>query len=133
VLNDMLPEASTTESSSEASSSGAASDAADCETSTDPHELTWSYDFGASSVTVSHIHQLEALRYFSDGRRVIRETRLCRSQIQMKLSSSRSSLLQGYRCHLIRFLPRSCSSIRCSCINLLQMQFLRCQSISGQC
>jgi hypothetical protein len=33
----------------------------------DPSELAWSYDFGASSVTVGRIRQLETLRYFAEG------------------------------------------------------------------
>jgi hypothetical protein len=33
----------------------------------DPHESVWSYDFGASTVSVSHIRQLESLGYFAKG------------------------------------------------------------------
>jgi hypothetical protein len=33
----------------------------------DSHESTWSYDFRASTITVGHIRQLEALRYFTEG------------------------------------------------------------------
>jgi hypothetical protein len=57
VMKAPLPEASTSSSSSDASSRGAASDAveADVEDAIDPLELGWSYDFGASLVTVSRI------------------------------------------------------------------------------
>jgi hypothetical protein len=57
VMKAPLPEASTGSSSSDASLGGAASNAveADVEDVIDPCELAWSYDFGASSVTVSHI------------------------------------------------------------------------------
>jgi hypothetical protein len=61
IVGDMskatLPEASTCSSSSDASSWGAASDAAeaDIEDVIDPRKLAWSYDFGASSVTVGRI------------------------------------------------------------------------------
>jgi hypothetical protein len=33
----------------------------------DPHESTWSYDFGPSIITVGRIRQLEALGYFAEG------------------------------------------------------------------
>jgi hypothetical protein len=33
----------------------------------DPRESAWSYDFGASTITVGHIRQLEALGYFAEG------------------------------------------------------------------
>jgi hypothetical protein len=33
----------------------------------DLHESTRSYDFGASSITLGHIHQLESLRYFVEA------------------------------------------------------------------
>jgi hypothetical protein len=62
-----LPEASTASSSSDASSLGAASDIAEAKTevSVDLCELARSYGFGALSVMVSHILQLESLRYFA--------------------------------------------------------------------
>jgi hypothetical protein len=64
-----LPEASTASSSSDASSSGAASDVTEtkAEASVDPHELTWSYEFRASSVTVGRIRLMESLSYFAEG------------------------------------------------------------------
>jgi hypothetical protein len=64
-----LPEASTASFSSDASSSGAASDVAEtkAEASVDPCELMRSYEFGASSVTVGHIRQMESLGYFVEG------------------------------------------------------------------
>jgi hypothetical protein len=64
-----LLEASTASSSSGASSLGAASDVAKAEAdvSVDPCELMRSYDFGASSVTVSRMWQLESLGYFAEG------------------------------------------------------------------
>jgi hypothetical protein len=33
----------------------------------DPRESAWSYDFGPSTVIVSHIRELEALGYFVEG------------------------------------------------------------------
>jgi hypothetical protein len=33
----------------------------------DPRESVWSYDFGASTVTVGRICELEALGYFAEG------------------------------------------------------------------
>jgi hypothetical protein len=33
----------------------------------DPCKLVRSYEFGASSVTVGHIHQMESLGYFTEG------------------------------------------------------------------
>jgi hypothetical protein len=66
-----LPEVSTASSSSGASSGGAASDEAKAEAENtivvDPRESARSYDFGASSVTMGHIRQLESLRYFAEG------------------------------------------------------------------
>jgi hypothetical protein len=64
-----LPEASIGSSLSDASLGEAASDAAkaDVEDTTDTRKLAQSYDFGASSVTVSHIWQLESLGYFVEG------------------------------------------------------------------
>jgi hypothetical protein len=50
-----LPEASMASSSSDASLVGAANDVAEAEVSVDPHKLARSYDFRASSVTVSRI------------------------------------------------------------------------------
>jgi hypothetical protein len=69
VMKASLPKASTSSSSSDSSSREAASDAAkgDVEDTTDPRELAWRYDFGASSVTVSRIRQLESQRYFAEG------------------------------------------------------------------
>jgi hypothetical protein len=69
VSNGPLQEASTASSLSDASSLGAASDVAKAkaEVSVDPRELVWRYDFGASSVTVSLIRQLESLGYFDEG------------------------------------------------------------------
>jgi hypothetical protein len=63
-----LSEVSTTGSLSDDSSEAAASD--DTKTQAedtlvvDPREAARSYDFGASSVTVGHIHQLESLAIF---------------------------------------------------------------------
>jgi hypothetical protein len=56
-LKGPLLEASTASSSSDASLLGVASDIAEAEAevSMNPHELTWSYDFRASSVMVSRI------------------------------------------------------------------------------
>jgi hypothetical protein len=64
-----LLEASTASSSSDASSSGAASDVTEtkAEASVDPHELTRSYEFRASSVTVGRIRLMESLSYFAEG------------------------------------------------------------------
>jgi hypothetical protein len=64
-----LPEASMASSSLDASLGEVASDASktDVEDTTDPQELARSYDFGASSVTVSRIRQLESLGYFAEG------------------------------------------------------------------
>jgi hypothetical protein len=64
-----LPEALMAGSSSDASSVGVASDVAkpEAEVFVDPRELTQSYHFRASSVTVSHIQQLESLGYFAEG------------------------------------------------------------------
>jgi hypothetical protein len=61
--------ASTASSSSNASSSGASSDVAEiqAEAFVDPREVMWSYEFGASSITVDHIHQMESLGYFTEG------------------------------------------------------------------
>jgi hypothetical protein len=69
VVKVTLPEASTCSSSSDTSSGEVASDAtkADVEDTTDPRELAWSYDFGASSVTVGRIRQLESMGYFAEG------------------------------------------------------------------
>jgi hypothetical protein len=73
IVGDMskatLPEASAGSSTSDASSWGAASDAAeaDIEDVIDPRKLAWSYDFGASLVTVGRIRQLESLGYFTEG------------------------------------------------------------------
>jgi hypothetical protein len=52
-----LSEASMASSSSNASSSGAASDVAETEAEAfvDPRELKWSYEFGASLITVGRI------------------------------------------------------------------------------
>jgi hypothetical protein len=33
----------------------------------DPRELTWSYEFGVSLVTVGHIRQMDSLGYFAEG------------------------------------------------------------------
>jgi hypothetical protein len=64
-----LPEASTASSSSDASSSGATSDVAETEAeiSVDPRKLVRSYEFGASSITVGRIRQMESLGYFAKG------------------------------------------------------------------
>jgi hypothetical protein len=64
-----LSEASTASSSSNASSGAAANDVAKTKADdvVDPRELAWSFDFGASSVTVGRIQQLESLRYFAEG------------------------------------------------------------------
>jgi hypothetical protein len=69
-----LPEASMASSSSDASSSGAASNVAETEVEifVDPRELVRSYEFGASSVTVGCICQMESLGYFTEGS--VRET-----------------------------------------------------------
>jgi hypothetical protein len=69
-----LLEASPTSSSSDASSLGVASDVveAEVEASVDPRELTQSFDFRTSLVTVSRIRQLESLCYFAEGS--VRET-----------------------------------------------------------
>jgi hypothetical protein len=40
---------------------------ADDEDVIDPPKPAWSYDFGASSVTVGRIQQLESLVYFAEG------------------------------------------------------------------
>jgi hypothetical protein len=71
-LKGPLPEASEASmasSSSDTSSSRAASDVAEtgAEASVDPRELTRSYEFGASSVTVGRIRQMESLGYFAEG------------------------------------------------------------------
>jgi hypothetical protein len=52
-----LPEPSMASSSSNASLGGMASDVpkAEAEDTVDPHEFTWSYDFGDSSVTMGRI------------------------------------------------------------------------------
>jgi hypothetical protein len=58
-----LLEDSMASSSSGASIGGAASDEAEAEDTVvvDPRESLWSYDFGASSITVGRIQQLESL------------------------------------------------------------------------
>jgi hypothetical protein len=68
-LKGPLLEASTTSSSSDASSSGAASVVAKTEAkaSVDPRELVRSYKFGASSVIMGRICQMESLGYFAEG------------------------------------------------------------------
>jgi hypothetical protein len=68
-LKAPLPEASTASSWSDASSGGAASDVAKAkaEDARDLRKLPWSYDFGASLVTVGCIQQLESMRYFAKG------------------------------------------------------------------
>jgi hypothetical protein len=113
VMKAPLPKASTSRSSSDASSGGAASDAveADVEDIIDPRELARSYDFGASSVTVSRIRQLESLGYMNQGRR------LCQSQTQMKLLSSKIFLLRDCGCRLIMPSLRFCSNSGCSCVS----------------
>jgi hypothetical protein len=67
--NAPLPEALMASSSSDASSGGAASDVAEIEAEdvVDPREHEQCYDFGASSVIVGRIQQLESLRYFAEG------------------------------------------------------------------
>jgi hypothetical protein len=64
-----LLEASMASSSSGASSLGATSDVAKAEAdvSMDPRKVMRSYDFRGSSVTVSHMWQLESLGYFAEG------------------------------------------------------------------
>jgi hypothetical protein len=62
--------AATGSSSRDASSdrSGEGTNAQDVESRTvDPRESTQSYDFGASTITVGRIWQLDALGYFSEG------------------------------------------------------------------
>jgi hypothetical protein len=68
-LKGPLPEASTASSLSEASSLGVASDIAEAEAKVpaDLRELARSYDFEAFLVMVSHIRQLESLRYFAEA------------------------------------------------------------------
>jgi hypothetical protein len=114
-----LPEASTASSSSDASSLGAASDIAEAKTEVfvDLCELARSYGFGALSVMVSHILQLESLRYFAKHSMYEPGERLCRSQTQMKLLSSKSFLLWDCRCRLILLSLRFCSNYGSSCIN----------------
>jgi hypothetical protein len=115
-----LPETLMTNSSSDASLLGVASDVAKAEAkvSVDSCELTRSYDFRASSVTVSHIRQLESLGYFAKVWRVSRGRRLCRSQTQTKLLSSKNFLLWDCGCRLILLSLRFYSNSGCSCINL---------------
>jgi hypothetical protein len=66
-----LSKVSTTGSSSDDSSEAVTSDDAETQVEDtlvlDPHEAVRSYDFGASSVTVGRIHQLESLGYFAEG------------------------------------------------------------------
>jgi hypothetical protein len=66
-----LLEASVRGSSSGDTSSGESKNGANVEGKesrvVDPRESAWSYDFGASTVTVGRIQQLEALGYFAEG------------------------------------------------------------------
>jgi hypothetical protein len=73
-LKGPLAEALTTSSSTDASSVGPSSDVAEveAEVSTNPLELTRSYEFGVSSVMVGHIRQMESVGYFAKG--PVRET-----------------------------------------------------------
>jgi hypothetical protein len=65
------PEATMTGSLSGDTSSGRSRDGTDAQGEesgvVDPREFVWSYDFGASIVTVGHFRQLEALGYFAEG------------------------------------------------------------------
>jgi hypothetical protein len=65
------PEISATSSSSRVSSGGWSRDDADTKAErirgVDPRESMQSYDFGASTVTVDRIRQLELLGYFAKG------------------------------------------------------------------
>jgi hypothetical protein len=108
-----LCEASTGSSLSNAPSGGAASDAveADIEDAVDTHELVRSYDFRASSVTVSRIRQLE-----SRARCVNRGRRLCRSQTQTKSLSLKNFLLWDCECCLILLSLKFCSNSGSNCI-----------------
>jgi hypothetical protein len=95
VLKAPFPEALTGDSSSDASSGGAASDAVEAgiEYVIDLRELTWSSDFGASSITIGRIQQQESLGYFAEDS--VREMgwKLSQSQTPMRPLSSKSFLL----------------------------------------
>jgi hypothetical protein len=91
-----LPEALTASSSFDASSSRAASDVAETEDelSVDPRKLARSYEFGASSVTVGRIHQMESLGYFTEGS--VREPR---EEIVLEPNSDEDVIFEDFFCH----------------------------------
>jgi hypothetical protein len=111
-----LPEVSTTITLFGASSGGVASDDVEAEDTiavdlrgamaSGPLLLLWVV---SGNWNLRNI--LSRVMRMSQGRR------LSRSQPTTKLLSSRSFLLRGIKCHLIRFAPRSCLSIGCSCIS----------------
>jgi hypothetical protein len=116
-----LSKASKTASSYDDSLEVAASDDAETQGEDalvmDPRKAAQSYDFGASSVTVGRIRQLETLGYFVEGSACEpgEETVLELADDEVVVFEEFSS--RGFECHLSWLSPRSCLNIGCNCIS----------------
>jgi hypothetical protein len=83
----------------------------------DLSELTWSYDFGASSVMVSHIRKLESLGYFAEG-----SAHEPREETVSEVKPNKAIVFEDFLprdcvCHLILLSLRFCSNSESRCIN----------------
>jgi hypothetical protein len=83
----------------------------------DPRELTWSYEFGVSLVTVGHIRQMDSLGYFAEG--LMHEPG---EEILSEPNSNKAVVFMSFSpwdcgCRLVVCLPRFCLSFGCSYIN----------------